>query len=307
MPTSFAVEYQHERPASEATPRHYVKDPSIARLFHTYISNISLWYDLSDAAQSFGTAIPSLALDEPMLFHAIIALAAMHVCKTSTEGSMLTAQHHHTECVKHLISLEGDHELVRRGIALVATCLLRSYEILESKLHYRMINVANIPNHCFSFLKCNLTGDTDPNVHLRGAYSMASLPRPPPDLNDAQGLAETGFWNYLREDITFSLHEHCPLKMDLEQYQHAYEYRTDEDYLNLLTIVLGRIINAAFGDRIIASNWASSLESLCWCFERYPKHMFSFSRTAASKSSPLPVVWFTRPCHGLLSPPLCLH
>lgn len=111
-------------------PRDRVKDSSIARLFHSYISNISTWYDLSDAAQSFGIAIPRLSLDEPLLFHAIVALSAMHACKTSTEGSLAIAQRHHTECVRLLISLDAEDELVKAGIALVATCLLRSYEIL---------------------------------------------------------------------------------------------------------------------------------------------------------------------------------
>lgn len=118
----------------------------------------------------------------------------------------------------------------------------------------------------------------------------------------SQGFAETGFWNYLREDITFSLYERCPLKMDLEQAQHVYEYRTDEDYLNLLTMVLGRIINATFGDQVVTSQWVDCLDAICWSFEVYPNHMLPFARTAASDSSPFPVVWFARPCHGMSSP-----
>lgn len=41
------------------------------------------------------------------------------------------AEEHHTRCVKLLIELDSENELVSGGIALAATCLLRSYEILS--------------------------------------------------------------------------------------------------------------------------------------------------------------------------------
>jgi hypothetical protein len=110
-----------------------LEDPKIARLFHHYITDLSKWYDLSDSTASFEMTVPQIAVDESLLFSAIIALSAMHLCKTAANGLRATAELYHGQCVKLLIALdEGDH-VMTNGVALAATCLLRSYEILDSK------------------------------------------------------------------------------------------------------------------------------------------------------------------------------
>jgi hypothetical protein len=110
-----------------------LEDPKIARLFHHYIADLSKWYDLSDSTASFEVTVPQIAVDESLLFSAIIALSAMHLCKTAASSLRATAELYHGQCVKLLIALdEGDH-VMTNGVALAATCLLRSYEILDSK------------------------------------------------------------------------------------------------------------------------------------------------------------------------------
>lgn len=76
-----------------------------------------------------------MSLDEPLLFYAIIALSAMHASKTTVGSLHATAELYHRNCVRLLISLEEDHQLVRRGVALAATCLLRSYEIMAGEIY----------------------------------------------------------------------------------------------------------------------------------------------------------------------------
>lgn len=112
----------------------------MARLFHHYISDLSPWYDLSDSAANFGIAVPALALEEPLLFYAVIALSAMHVCKTTASSLRSRAELHHGRCIRLLISLEEEDERVSSGVALAATCLLRSYEILECELISQNVN-----------------------------------------------------------------------------------------------------------------------------------------------------------------------
>ncbi|KEY73647.1 hypothetical protein S7711_07695 [Stachybotrys chartarum IBT 7711] len=179
------------------------------------------------------------------------------------------AEEHHTRCVKLLIELESENELVRGGIALAATCLLRSYEILS--------------------------GDTDPNVHLRGAYSMASVPGLFATVTRTP-LLEAGFWNYLREDITFSLFERCPLKMGLETSQPLLDLHSDQGHLNAITLVLGRIINDCFRDEADNLTWSNSFDSLCEWHQQLPAHMLPYSRQ--NSSTPFPTIWLLQPCHA---------
>ena len=130
---SFTVPYEQRRREQKDSPHHHLEDPEIARLFHSYISYISHWYDLADSAQSFHIRVPVTALEEPLLFYAVIALSAMHAYRTSTERSLPTAEFYHAECVRLLISLEEQSALVLSGVALAVTCLLRSYEILTGE------------------------------------------------------------------------------------------------------------------------------------------------------------------------------
>lgn len=108
----------------------------MAWYFHNYISEPAKWYDLGDASHLFATWVPELALDEPLLFSAILALSAVHVSQTTkSKPARAVAEFYHGHCVHHLILLNEKTELLRNGVALAAVCLLRSYEILHGELY----------------------------------------------------------------------------------------------------------------------------------------------------------------------------
>ncbi|CAG7562515.1 unnamed protein product [Fusarium equiseti] len=246
-------------------------DGSYISFWGSGLAEISKWYDLSDSASSFGKIVPSIALDEPLLFNAVVALSAMHTCKTTSPSFRNIAESYHHSCVQLLIALREGDQLITRGIALAATCLLRSYEILD--------------------------GDVDPNMHLRGAYSMASVH----DVltgNLRAGLFGAGFWNYLREDITFSLFEKCPLKMNLDSTPLVTRHESDEDYLNSITLILGKSINITYNQDADMPRWEHIAESLKEWRSACPGHMEPFSRGSTS-SHLFPLVWFLQPCHAL--------
>lgn len=115
------------------TPRGALHDQKIARLFDHYITDLSKWYDLSDSISTFEVIVPRISLEEPLLFYAIIALSAMHLCKTTASSFRTTAELYHGRCVQLLITIDEDDAVMNGGVALAATCLLRSYEILDSK------------------------------------------------------------------------------------------------------------------------------------------------------------------------------
>lgn len=118
---------------SPKKPRKALEAPEIARLFAHYIAELAPWYDLSDASARFGIEVPETALQTPLLFSAIIALSAMHASCTRAQGARSTAEFYHGCCVRMLIAIEDDNVLLQQGVALAATCLLRSYEILDGR------------------------------------------------------------------------------------------------------------------------------------------------------------------------------
>ncbi|KAI1497264.1 hypothetical protein F5X99DRAFT_423679 [Biscogniauxia marginata] len=255
------------------TPRKALETRDAADLFHHYIVDVALWYDLSDRQLIFSTEVPIIALDDPLLFSALMALSAMHMSKTVTPSARDVAESYHGQCIRLLIDLDTDDPRIEKGVALAATCLLRSYEILDE--------------------------ENDPNRHLRGAYSLASQYRDPP-YQLSGGLLASGFWNYLREDITFSLFGHCRLKIDLESIPNISQFPSDQDHLNAMSLVLGRIINTMIQATAsaIEETWETLLALVRTSLSELPRHFQPFSRVSIPLLATLPSVRMLRNCHA---------
>ncbi|KIW93781.1 uncharacterized protein Z519_05096 [Cladophialophora bantiana CBS 173.52] len=208
-------------------PRARLQDEEIAHYFGHYLKTLAAWYDLNDLGQAFRGIVGSRAQQSSLLLSAVIAFAAMHKSRTCHAVPKLLAERHHAHCLRLLIGITESAPAIKDGTALAATCLLRSYEILAE--------------------------EEDPNRHLFGAFSLIPplscvLPEEP--------LLRAGVWNYLREDITFSLINRCPLKIEVGALDIV--LRRDDDYANQITLLLARVINAAFAD---GSNLLVELQS----------------------------------------------
>ncbi|GJC85804.1 hypothetical protein ColLi_08642 [Colletotrichum liriopes] len=262
------------------SPRRALQNPSIARYFHHYIVHIAPWYDLSDAAATFATKLPEASLERDLPFSAILALAAVHMSQTSTPSARTAAEFYHGHCVRLLIGLTaqdyGDEGT--QGLALASVCLLRSYEILTGHV-------------------LTPTEEVDPNRHLQGAYSLAAYRSPLTD-DLGPGLRAAGFWNYLREDITFSLFRRCPLKIDLDHVSLPTQHDTDQDHLNTVSLILGRIINACFSSTITNEAWTFLFGMLRDWRSNLPPRFNPFAKTDRGIGLALPSIRMLRDCHA---------
>lgn len=121
---------------SPADPRRALQNPSIARYFHHYITDIAPWYDLSDRFTTFGTSLPEISMESSLPFAAILALSAVHMSQTTAPSARAAAEFYHGHCVRLLIDLTADDydEGKTQELALASVCLLRSYEILSGAL-----------------------------------------------------------------------------------------------------------------------------------------------------------------------------
>ncbi|KAM0259643.1 hypothetical protein ACHAQJ_003222 [Trichoderma viride] len=259
---------------SPESPRDALELPDVAWYFHNYIAEPGKWYDLGDALRQFVTKVPELALDEPLLFSAVIALSAEHVRQTTgSKPAKAMAEFYHGHCVRRLIQLDEKSELLRNGVALAAACLLRSYEILDE--------------------------DIDPNRHLQGAYSLASCEDSIAG-SPSESLLAAGFWNYLREDITFSLFEGCPLKMDVAVAA-APALTSGQHQLHSISLILGQIINKAFSYQISGLEWQRLVFMVQTWLDELPLNVKPFSRSRSVTSSTageLPYFWFLQDFHA---------
>lgn len=197
-------------------PSHLLQDPHTADLFQIYIKELAPWYDLNDVHCTFARQASVRALDSPLLFCAALALAALY---TSRKAGMSTklAEEFHGRCSRHLVAIAPGDAALEDGTALAATCLLRSYEILKEA--------------------------KDPNIHLFGASAL--VPQSPPGFADTS-LTAAGYWNFLREDITYSLIHGCKLKVQVERSSVPVDQICQDQLANAVTLVLARTVNWYF-------------------------------------------------------------
>jgi hypothetical protein len=181
-----------------------------------------------------------------------------------------------------------------QGDYLAATCLLRSYEILNGKTDW---------------CRCSWpwligSGDTRQQQHLLGAYSFASSGHI--DLN-MRGLSQSGTWNYLREEITMALELRRPVRMGTEFEFIPSKYMEDDIWANYISYILATIINFCFGDmgglaledrNMTWQEWNADVSA--WRSNR-PRSFDPFS-AAPKAGNAFPSVWLLQPCHGNFSP-----
>lgn len=113
-------------------PTFALQDANVAALFTHYVNVLASWYDLNDPTRTFTFVVPETALYAPILFKAIIAFSACHLHKTTgVHGQLAIA--FHSACVTELLDSMATPDTSLRGSKLAATCLLRSYELINGK------------------------------------------------------------------------------------------------------------------------------------------------------------------------------
>lgn len=112
------------------SPSVALEDPMIAILFRHYLDVLAPWYDLNDVCLMFQTVVPARALRNPVLFKALITLSACHMSRTTKQPQEFDSIYH-ASCVEELLAKLNDKSPELQADFLAATCLLRSYEILN--------------------------------------------------------------------------------------------------------------------------------------------------------------------------------
>jgi hypothetical protein len=122
---------RHAAELAQQPPRTALENLVIAQIFSHYIATVAPWYDLTDAANTFGVVVSVRAMEFPVLFRAIIALSSSHWFKT-TGGTQEIAFAFYAMCVQDLLRALSDSSNFT-GDYLAAACVLQLYEIMNGK------------------------------------------------------------------------------------------------------------------------------------------------------------------------------
>jgi hypothetical protein len=270
---------------------------TIATLFRHYIDFLAPWYDLNDSQNLFGTLLPQRAMQNSILFKAVIAFSACHESRTRPCDRYQELGHvFHGACVRDLLKVlddvhpNSDMQEEVQGDYLSATCLLRSYEILNGKANSVLLRSKWLIK----------SGDTRQQQHLLGAYSFASSSHID---TKVRGIAQSGAWNYLREEITMALELRRAVRLGSKFDYAAIDDWPDDIWAHSITYILARVVNFCF-DATNEMSFAERKEtweylSECvsdWCSNR-PKSFNPFSG-APKPGNAFPSIWLLRPWHG---------
>jgi hypothetical protein len=144
------------------------------------------------------------------------------------------------------------------------------------------------------------SGDTRQQQHLLGAYSFASSAHI--DLN-MRGLAQSGTWNYLREEITMALELRRPVRMGTGFEFLPSRDMADDMWANYISYLLARVINFCFGnngdveleDRGMA--WQELKDDVVAWRSSRPESFNPFA-TAPKAGNAFPSIWILQPWHS---------
>ena len=99
-------------------------------LYHHYLEHLAAWYDLFEHNRPFESLVPVRTLVCLVVFNAIIAFSAQHKALHDQRYETCSVLYH-SACINELLSGLNEFDSTMQEDYLMATCLLRSYEILK--------------------------------------------------------------------------------------------------------------------------------------------------------------------------------
>ncbi len=203
------------------------QDAQEAMLFQYYMESLAGQLDVTDMQRHFAVDVPERALFCPVLLEALLAFSARHLSRTS-EFDPTIADHHHQACVRLMIPMLDQKELVADETLFAATVILRAFEeTSESKM------------------------GSEPERHLTGTSVFANAQL---DFQTWGGLGHNAFWIYVRQCIYMSLLTQTQLKVDLKGWEEQLSFDLGFDETNDCTWaqrmiwIVAEVVSCCFGN-----------------------------------------------------------
>lgn len=232
--------------------------------------------DICDPQSSFSTVVPQRALQVPMVFKALLALAARHDA-ILTGNSDWEASSYHGQCLELLIPALDQPEHTYNENLLITVVILRICEELEN--------------------------NTDEKFHLLGSNRLINLMS---RSASSGGLAEAVSWQFLRQAIYSSIVQYQPLQLNLRNYECSTMFQREDDaaVANMIIFHCAQIIQhyrEGPGALVDPDSWQSSAKSIEAWHQSKPItwQPLRYQAPDAASDRPFPEIWMMSPPAGL--------
>lgn len=208
------------------------QDAQEAMLFQYYMESLAGQLDITDMERHFAVDVPERALFCPVLLEALLAFSARHLSRTSDFDSVV-ADDHHQACVRLMIPMLDQKELVADETLFAATVILRAFEETSES-----------------------TMGSEPERHLTGTSVFANAQL---EFQTWGGLGHNAFWIYVRQCIYMSLLTQSQLKIDLKGWEERLSFNLGFDETNDCTWaqrmiwIVAEVVSCCFGNNTV--NW----------------------------------------------------
>ncbi|KAK5225501.1 hypothetical protein LTR99_000902 [Exophiala xenobiotica] len=206
------------------------QDAQEAMIFQHFLESLAGQLDITDMQRHFAVDVPERALFCPVLLEALLAFSARHLSRTSNFDSAI-ADHHHQACVRLMIPMLDQKELVADETLFAATVILRAFEETSE-----------------SRMGC------EPERHLTGTSVFANAQL---EFQTWGGLGHNAFWIYVRQCIYMSLLTQTQLKVDLEGWEERLSFDLGFDETNDCTWaqrmiwIVAEVVSCCFGNNVV--------------------------------------------------------
>lgn len=203
------------------------QDAQEAMLFQYYMESLAGQLDITDIQRHFAIDVPERALFCPVLLEALLAFSARHLSRTSDFEPAIADQHHQA-CVRLMIPMLDEKELVADETLFAATVILRAFEETSGA---KM--------------------GSEPERHLTGTSVFANAQL---EFQTWGGLGHNAFWCYVRQCIYMSLLTQTQLKVDLKGWEEQLSFDLGFDDTNDCTWaqrmiwIVAEVVSCSFGD-----------------------------------------------------------
>ncbi|KAJ5666510.1 uncharacterized protein N7477_008958 [Penicillium maclennaniae] len=179
-----------------------------------FIQKLAPWADICDPQSHFSSVVPRRAMENPMVFKAVMALAARHDA-ILTKTNDWEASSYLGQCLELLIAALDRPEHTYDDDLLVTVVILRIYEELEN--------------------------NTDEKFHLLGSNHLINLMS---RAASSGGMAEAVSWQFLRQAIYASVVQYQHFQLDLRNYERSFMFQRNEDaaFANMIVFHCAHII-----------------------------------------------------------------
>ncbi|CAK7238379.1 hypothetical protein SEUCBS140593_010626 [Sporothrix eucalyptigena] len=213
------------------SPAQPLRDPQIAALLQHYTANLACWFDVNDPHHQFETFVPYLALNCPILLHAVLALSACHLNRLhrASDTSYDAAAQFHDLCIQDLIPALADASTALDNVLPISTVVLRMYEML-------------------SYV------EQDHQRHLKGCSSLFRHNRKNIGF---RALKRTAFWMYFRQEIMVALATRKPTTIKPSHWKVDITWGGDFDHVKTeqMTMLVAEVVDYCFGEDDDGERW----------------------------------------------------